>query len=93
MTRKVDTHGLRIKGLRKASGETDCANPRYGGYTEIFWNQRTGKVLTTYQVSFGHNSWTVFDNPDIVKVCNADAHMTMQQIADAIWATQESIFV
>ena len=86
MTRKIDTHGLRIKGLRKASGETDWGNPRHGNYTEIFWDQRTGEVWGVHQVSFGHNSWSEYHDPDIVKVCIADDHMTMQAIADAIWA-------
>lgn len=80
----LNTHNLKIKGLKKASGETCNWNSRSGGYTEIFYNRDSGEVWTVDQVSIGHNSWTEYDDPAIIKVAETETHMTMQEIADAI---------
>ena len=80
----INNHGLRINGLKKASGCTENYGPYSGSYVEIFYCKTSGDVLVNYQYSLGHNSWTVYDDPDIVKICNTSRHMTMQQIADAI---------
>ena len=90
----LNTHNLKIKGLKKASGKTINWNPRSGGYTEIFYNRDSGEVWTVDQVSLGHNSWTKYDDPAIIKVTETETHMTMQAIADAIACavtTQEAI--
>lgn len=81
----INTNGLKIKGLKKASGETVNWPLYSGGYTEIFYDRSTGEVWTIDQVSLGENSWTAYDDPEVIKVCNTSIHMTMQQIADAIW--------
>lgn len=81
----LNTHGIKINGIRKASGETVNWSPRSGGYTEIFFDRRDGDVWTVDQVSFGHNSWTVYHSSSIIKVCETSTHMSMQQIADAIY--------
>ena len=81
---KINTHGLTIKGIKKASGET-CDYGYYSGeYVEIFYDRSTGEVWTKYQYSLGHNWWTQYDDPDIIKVCSTSQHLTMQQIADLI---------
>lgn len=80
----LNSHNLVIKGIKKASGETCNWNPRSGGYTEIFYNTETGEVWTVDQVSLGHNSYTVYDNPAIIKIAETEVKMTMQEIADAI---------
>lgn len=79
----INTHGLTIKGLRKASGETQRYNDA-SSYDEIFYDRSTGEVWTRYQYSLGQNSWTEYHDADVIKVCNAVRHMTMQEIADAI---------
>ncbi len=81
----LNLHNLKIKGLKKASGNTCNWSPRSGGYTEVFYNTETGDVWTIDQVSIGHNSWTEYDDPAIIKVAETEAHMTMQAIADAIF--------
>lgn len=82
---KVDTHGLKMVGLKKASGETfgsyshlpNCA------YTEIFYNIETGDVWANYQPS--GNSWTQYDDRNIICVCNCYQKLHMQEIADLIY--------
>lgn len=81
---KVNTHGLKIKGLKAASGETGGWAPRSGGYTEVFYDRSTGEVWTVNQISLGHNSWTRYHDPDIIKVCETERHLTMQDLADRI---------
>lgn len=80
----INTHGLKIKGLRKASGSTQNYGYYSGHYDEVFYNRKTGEVWTVYQYSLGQNSWTKYHDPNVIKICNASQHMTMQQIADAI---------
>ena len=82
---KVNTHGLKIVGLRKASGNTENYGYYSGLYQEIFYDKATGEVWTIMQISLGQNSWTVYHDPEVVKICNASNHMTMQEIADAIY--------
>lgn len=81
---KVNTHGIKMKGLKKSSGATQNYGFYSGKYDEIFYDKSTGEVWTVFQCSLGHNSWTEYHSKDIVKICNASTHMTMQQIADAI---------
>lgn len=86
----INKHGYKMTGLRKASGETR-SYPDSGSYDEIFYDRKTGEIWTRYQCSLGQNSWTQYDSPDIVKVCNTDRHMTMQEIADRIAQTMTDI--
>lgn len=82
--KKVDKHGLKMTGLRKAAASTG----NYGGnssmYDELFYNFKTGEVWTVFQCSLGWNAWTKYHDPHIVKICNTSRHMTMQEIADYI---------
>ena len=81
--KKVNTHGLNMRGLRQACSKTENY-PTNGLYNEIFYNIATGSVWTVLQYSLGRNSWTKYDDPDVIWVCDTSHHMTMQQIADAI---------
>lgn len=82
---KINMHGLRIKGIKQASGETANYDAWAPEYDEIFYNCATGDVWTVYQYSLGQNSWTEYRDRDIIKIGNTQCHMTMQEIADAIW--------
>lgn len=75
---------IKIKGLRKACGNTANWGPRSGGYTEIFYDRNSGEVWTVDQISLGHNSWTSYRDPDIIKICETEHHMTMAEIREAI---------
>lgn len=81
---KVDTHGLKMTGLKEASGETVDWDPRSGGYTEVFYNTDTGKVWTVDEISLGHNNMTVYLDPAVIEITVTERHMTMQEIADRI---------
>ena len=81
--KRINTYGIIIKGLRKASGETQNYTDDTR-YEEIFYNRETGEVWTKFQCSIGQNSWTQYHDPAIIKICNTSRKMTMQQIADRI---------
>lgn len=83
--KSVNTHGIKIKGIRKASGMTQDYGYYSGHYVEIFYDRVTGDVWGKHQYSLGCNSWTVYHDADIIKICNTSRHMTMQDIADAIF--------
>ena len=80
---KVDRHGLKMVGLRKACSETKWLDhARCGGYVQIFYDRRNGTVIAHSHE--GRQSWTVYENKDIVLVTGVEYSMTMQEIADAI---------
>lgn len=83
--KSINTHGLTIKGLKAACGRTINWWPGSGGYTEVFFDRATGEIWTVDQVSLGMNTWTQYDDPDVIKVCNATTHLTMQQLADLVY--------
>lgn len=82
---KINLHGLAIKGLKKASGETQDYGYYDGRYDEVFYDISTGEVWTKFQYSLGQNSWTEYHDANVIKICNATRHMTMQELADAIY--------
>lgn len=87
----LNLHGLKIKGLKKASGETETYTQRDGRYNEIFYDRESGEVWTMFQCCLGQNSWTQYHNKNIIKVCNTSKHMTMQEIADAIYSAVNKV--
>lgn len=81
---KLNKHGLKIIGLKKASGETEDYADFSGKYTEIFYDVLSGRVWTRFQFSYGMNSWTEYHDSYVIKVCNTSKHMKMQEIADKL---------
>lgn len=81
---KTNTYGLTLNNLRKVSGSTANWPIHSGGYTEIFYDIATGDLWSVDQVSLGGNSYTQYDSADVVKVCDTNRHLTMQQIADLV---------
>lgn len=75
----INTHGLKMNGLRTASGKT--YDTPEGLYVEIFYNKDTGEVWAVEQQS---GSWGRYKYEGIVRVCGTNRHMTMQEIADEI---------
>lgn len=75
---KTNTHGLIMKGIRKACGETkDCG--RYDSPTEIIYNYMTGEISIQ-----NCNERIAVEDPEIT-IIQTSQHMSMQQIADAIY--------
>lgn len=76
----VNKHGLTIKGLRKASGETGACPGT--SYVSIYYSRADGTVLVKYH--YTNNEYTVYHDANIILVCNTRVHMTMQAIADNV---------
>lgn len=88
MMKKIDKHGLNIKGLKKASGETfDCDNC----YNELFYDRSTGEVWVLFQAGRIGSSQTKYHDEDIVKIDDISCHLTMQEIADSIFRALNDI--
>ena len=83
---KIDTHGLKMIGLRKASGYTENYPESSGEYVQVSYDKATGDVLTTYHVSLGYNSYTEYHDENVISVCYTRQHLTMQMLADIIAA-------
>ena len=84
--KKVDTHGLKITGLRKIAGESKSLPGYYSGqYIQINYNAATGEAWGDYHVSLGYNAWSVYDDPDIIVCGRIDVPCTMQDVADKIY--------
>ena len=81
----INTHGLTITDLKKASAETKNYGCYSDKYNEVFYDIGNGEVWTKFQVSLGHNNWTEYHDPNVIKICNTSRHMSMQEIADAIY--------
>lgn len=83
----INTHCLKMHGLRKACSESKNLTGYYGGqYVQISYDTAVGKVLSDCHVSIGQNSWTQYDDPSVICVCNISEPATMQQIADLIYS-------
>jgi hypothetical protein len=82
---KVNTHGLKMIGLRKVAGESKSTKGYYDGYyIQLNYNISTGELLTSEHWSLGQNSWSKYNDRDIIFICNISNPMTMQEIADTI---------
>ena len=82
---KVDTHGLKMIGLRSACSETKYLPGDYSGhYVQISYDISSGEILTNYHVSLGENSWTQYNDQSVSTVCNVSRPKTMQEIADLV---------
>ena len=78
----LNTHGIKIRNLRKVSGETCTC---YGSsYSQISYNRATGELLEDWHYNGLLESWTEYNDPDVIHICNTRRHMTMQQLADAV---------
>lgn len=81
----INKHGYKMVGLKKTASETKNLRGGYNGeYCEIFYDTKTGEVWAVWQVSLGQNTWTVYHDKNVVKVCNVCIPLTMQDIADCI---------
>lgn len=89
---KVNTHGLKMHGLRNACSESKDLTGYYSGrYVQISYDTRSGEILTDYHVSLGQNSWTQYHDASIIRVCNLSDPATMQQIADMVYSAMQNL--
>lgn len=84
MKKQINKHGLKMHGLKAASGETKDYGYYSGHYVQISYDTETGDILADYHYSLGQNSWTHYHAPAIITVATTADHMTMQEIADAV---------
>ena len=81
----INKHGHKMVGLKAASSETKGLGGYYSPeYVEMFYNRNTGEIRAKYQYSLGHNTFTVIDDDDTIRLGNVCSPMTMQEIADMI---------
>lgn len=89
---KVDTHGLKMIGLRSACSDTKGLTGYYSGrYVQISYDLRSGEILTNYHVSLGQNSWMQYHDHDVISVGNISEPATMQEISDMIYSAVRDI--
>lgn len=85
---KVNTHGLKMVGLKEAASETkylaNCGGYLGGHYVQISYDRVTGEILTNYHCSLGQNEWSAYHDKDIITIGNVSEPVTMQTIADMI---------
>jgi len=83
--RNVNTHGLKMIGLKKAAGETKGLTNYYSGhYVQISYDKVTGEIISDYHYSLGQNWWTQYHDSNVITIGNASSPLTMQAIADWI---------
>lgn len=82
---KVNTHELKMNGLRKAAGETKDLTDYYSGhYIQISYDTATGKIYSDYFYDLGHGSRQNYHDAEIITIDKVCSPKTMQQIADMI---------
>lgn len=76
----INKHGLKMVGLKKASGAT--RNYGYYGnfYVQIAYDLKDGKIVTAEHTKNSYTKWV----DGVIHVCNTSKRMTMQEIADAV---------
>lgn len=78
---KTNTHGLVMKGLRAAAGETKWLDRQRGIHVQISYDLSDGEVLADYLTQ---GNFTRYHSHSIIHICNTESPMAMQEIADTI---------
>ena len=85
MTNPVNTHGLKMTGLRRAAGETKSLRGTYDpNYVQISYDKETGDIITNNHYDLGHSWQTNYCKAEIINIGIICFQATMQQIADMI---------
>lgn len=71
-----------MKYLKKTVSEIKSCPQGVGAYYEVFYNRETDKLFTVFQVSLGHNSWTEFEGPEIIKIGEFANPITMKELKE-----------
>ena len=80
--KKIDTHGLKMVGLKAASAATfdSCSSI----HSQIVYNKKTGEISVHEFVSSREYYPDEKADPDIIEVYRSHHKMTMQEISDKI---------
>lgn len=78
---EVNTYGLKMIDLEKASKATADWPRSSGGCTQISYDRTTGQIYTNDHVG---DSWTKYHDENVFTICFTARHMSEQEIADKI---------
>lgn len=79
--RTIDTHGLPMRGLRKAVSAIRAWSEYDSPAEQISYDRQTGDVLTDTIVG---NSWVAYHDPQIINLGTYRGRVSQQQLADDI---------
>lgn len=84
--KKINLHGMKMTGIKKASSETKGLRGYYSGeYVQLNYDKATGAVWCDYFYSLGQNSWNAYNDENVINCGNISEPATMQDIADAVY--------
>lgn len=82
MNEMLNTHGLKMIGLKEAADETSCIRENSGHCVQISYDKSTGEVITHFFAD--ENGIMYYCDPDVYRICFAGGKMSEQDIADRI---------
>ena len=72
---------LSIKGLKAIAGASKVLKGYYSGhYLQVNYNRATGKAWYNEHFSLGQNSWTQYDDRNIINCGNISEPVTMAEL-------------
>ena len=78
----MTNQATKIVGLKKIAGESKKLNGPYGSYhLDVFYDTKTGKAWASAQIG---NSYCVYDDANIVRICSLHEPRTMAEIKRTI---------
>lgn len=76
---------LKIKGIKKISGETRALNGYHSGqYLQVNYDRKSGEAWTDFHCSLGQNSWREYSDSNIISCGNLSEPATMAEIREMI---------
>ncbi|WP_298595718.1 hypothetical protein [uncultured Mitsuokella sp.] len=74
----------KLRGLKKAVGRMTAENLSNGFYVQVHYDVEDDVVLAHEFVSFGHNSFTDYENENIIFIGDYDERVTMAKLRSDI---------
>jgi hypothetical protein len=72
---------MKIKGLKTVCSESKTLPGMMTGcYLQLNYDMKKHEVFTNLHCSLGHNSWTRYDDENIIVIGNIDGPMSMKDI-------------
>lgn len=79
---KLNKHGIKMVNVREISGAT-VNDPK--GYSQISYDLETGELFEVWHPGNSDQEWSEYHDENVIHICNTRRHMTMQEIADAVY--------